>query len=95
MPNAPSPQALRACAEIDAVAGDLAEWPANSGRTVTVVSEYGITPVTGGIDINRVLRRAVLLRVHHQLPHVYVKRSERIAEVRAVDDDGPRSRVRH
>jgi predicted AlkP superfamily pyrophosphatase or phosphodiesterase len=58
-----SPQAVQACAEIDAVAGDLAEWAANAGRTVAVVSEYGITPVTAGIDINRILRRAGLLRV--------------------------------
>jgi predicted AlkP superfamily pyrophosphatase or phosphodiesterase len=58
-----SPEAVRACGEIDAVAGELAEWAADSGRTVAVVSEYGITPVTAGIDINRVLRRAGLLRV--------------------------------
>ncbi|MGB8854584.1 MAG: nucleotide pyrophosphatase/phosphodiesterase family protein [Pirellulales bacterium] len=58
-----SPEAVRACGEIDAVAGELAEWAAGSGRTVAVVSEYGITPVTAGIDINRVLRRAGLLRV--------------------------------
>lgn len=58
-----SPEAARACGEIDAVAGDLAEWAAGSGRTVAVVSEYGITPVTGGVDINRALRRAGLLRV--------------------------------
>ncbi|MFM8702425.1 MAG: alkaline phosphatase family protein, partial [Planctomycetia bacterium] len=58
-----SPQAVRACGEIDAVAGELAEWAADSGRTVAVVSEYGITPVSAGVDINRVLRRAGLLRV--------------------------------
>ncbi|MFM8706333.1 MAG: alkaline phosphatase family protein, partial [Planctomycetia bacterium] len=58
-----SSQAVRACGEIDAVAGELAEWAADSGRTVAVVSEYGITPVSAGVDINRVLRRAGLLRV--------------------------------
>ena len=58
-----SPEAVRACGEIDAVAGELAEWAAGSGRTVAVVSEYGITPVSAGVDINRVLRRAGLLRV--------------------------------
>lgn len=58
-----SPEAVRACGEIDAVAGELAEWAADSGRTVTVVSEYGITRVSAGVDINRVLRRAGLLRV--------------------------------
>ncbi|MFN9370075.1 MAG: alkaline phosphatase family protein [Planctomycetia bacterium] len=100
-----APQAVRACAEIDAVAGDLAEWAADSGRTVAVVSEYGITPVTAGVDVNRVLRRAGLLRVQevdlgwelldagaseafavadHQLAHVHVKRTERIAEVKSL-----------
>ena len=58
-----SPEAARACSEIDAVAGGLAEWAANSGHTVAVVSEYGITRATAGVDINRALRRAGLLRV--------------------------------
>jgi hypothetical protein len=44
-------------------AGELAEWAANAGFTVAVVSEYGITPVRAGIDINRGLRRAGLVRV--------------------------------
>lgn len=58
-----SPEAVRACGEIDAVAGPLAEWAANAGHTVAVVSEYGITRATAGVDINRTLRRAGLLRV--------------------------------
>lgn len=58
-----SQQAMRACGEIDTVAGELAEWAADSGHTVAVLSEYGITPVTSGVDINRVLRRAGFLRV--------------------------------
>lgn len=100
-----SPQAARACGEIDEVAGTLAEWAANAGFTVAVLSEYGITPVTAAVDINRVLRRAGLLRVQevdlgwelldagasdafavadHQIAHVYVKRPDQVAEVRAV-----------
>ncbi|NDC52807.1 MAG: alkaline phosphatase family protein [Planctomycetia bacterium] len=58
-----SPEAVRACGEIDAVAGDLAEWAANAGHTVSVVSEYGIGRVTAAVDINRALRRAGLLAV--------------------------------
>ena len=58
-----SPAAARACGEIDAVAGGLAEWAANAGHTVAVVSEYGITRATAGVDVNRALRRAGLLRV--------------------------------
>jgi predicted AlkP superfamily pyrophosphatase or phosphodiesterase len=100
-----SPQALRACAEVDEVAGGLAEWAANAGYTVVVLSEYGITPVRDGVHINRALRRAGLLRAQevdlgwelldagaseafavadHQVAHVYVRRPERIAEVRAI-----------
>jgi predicted AlkP superfamily pyrophosphatase or phosphodiesterase len=58
-----SPEAVRACGEIDRVAGELAEWAAGAGHTVAVVSEYGITPVRDGIHINRALRRAGLLAV--------------------------------
>ncbi len=105
-----SPEAVRACGEIDAVAGDLAEWAADSGRTVAIVSEYGITPVKGDVAINRVLRRSGHLRVQqvdlgwelldagsseafavadHQLAHVYVRRPERVAEVRAMLEATP------
>jgi predicted AlkP superfamily pyrophosphatase or phosphodiesterase len=58
-----SPEAIRACGEIDRVAGDLAEWAAAAGHTVVVLSEYGITPVRDGVHINRALRRAGLLAV--------------------------------
>ena len=53
-----SPEAVRACGEIDVVAGELAEWAANAGWTVAVVSEYGIGRVSTGVDINRFLRRS-------------------------------------
>jgi predicted AlkP superfamily pyrophosphatase or phosphodiesterase len=58
-----SPEAVRACGEIDRVAGELAEWAANAGHTVVVLSEYGITPVRSGVHVNRALRRAGLLAV--------------------------------
>jgi predicted AlkP superfamily pyrophosphatase or phosphodiesterase len=58
-----SPEAVRACGEIDEVAGGLAEWAVDAGFTVVALSEYGITPVAAAIDINRVLRRAGLLAV--------------------------------
>ena len=58
-----SPEAVRACGEIDRVAGELAERAANSGATVAVLSEYGITPVRDGVHLNRALRRAGLLAV--------------------------------
>src|SRR5690606_35554029 len=74
------------------------------GAHVVVLSEYGITPVRGAVHINRVLRRAGLIRVReelgsekldagaseafavadHQIAHVYVRRPERVAEVKAL-----------
>jgi predicted AlkP superfamily pyrophosphatase or phosphodiesterase len=59
-----SPEAVRACGEIDRVAGELGEWAASTGRTVVVLSEYGITPVRDGVHLNRALRKAGLLAVH-------------------------------
>jgi predicted AlkP superfamily pyrophosphatase or phosphodiesterase len=58
-----SPQAIAACRAVDGVAADLGDWAANTGRTVVVLSEYGITPVSDGVHLNRVLRGAGLLRV--------------------------------
>jgi len=58
-----SPEAVRACGEIDRVAGGLTEWAADAGHTVVVLSEYGITPVRDGVHLNRTLRRAGLLAV--------------------------------
>jgi len=58
------PEAKRAAAEIDAVAGDLIDYARGEGYAVMVVSEYGITPVDDGVHINRVLREAGLLRVN-------------------------------
>jgi predicted AlkP superfamily pyrophosphatase or phosphodiesterase len=58
-----SVEAVRACSEVDRVAGDLAEWAVNAGHTVAVLSEYGITPVRTGVHVNRALRRAGFLAV--------------------------------
>jgi len=58
-----SQTAVAACGEIDRVAGGLAEWAADAGHTVVVLSEYGITPVRDAVHVNRVLRRAGLLAV--------------------------------
>ena len=58
-----SAQAARACGDIDRVAGDLAEWALARNHTVVVLSEYGITPVSDGVHLNRVLRQAGLVRV--------------------------------
>ena len=98
------PAIARDLREIDAICGELIEAFERDGAQVIVLSEYGITPVTGAVHINRVLRRAGLLRAKpelgremldagaseafavadHQVAHVYVKRPERIGEVRSL-----------
>ncbi len=57
-----SPEARRACADIDRVAGDLADWALGEGHAVVALSEYGITKVNDAVHINRILRDAGLLR---------------------------------
>jgi predicted AlkP superfamily pyrophosphatase or phosphodiesterase len=64
-PRGPSvPAELRA---IDAVCGDLIEFAQRDGARVVVLSEYGITEVSGAVPINRVLREAELLTVRTEL----------------------------
>ena len=48
---------------IDAVTGDLIADAQRDGARVIVLSEYGITPVTTPVHINRALREAGLVRV--------------------------------
>jgi len=50
-------------AAVDALAGDLIAMAERAGMAVVVLSEYGITPVTGAVALNRALRRAGLLAV--------------------------------
>ncbi|XYH99681.1 alkaline phosphatase family protein [Sorangium sp. So ce1128] len=107
---------------VDAVCGELIEHVQKDGARVIVLSEYGITRVSGVVHINRALREQGLLRVRverglekldagaseafavadHQVAHVYVRRPERIPEVKALleglpgvefvlDADGKRS----
>lgn len=57
------PASLR---EIDAVAGELIADAARDGARVVVLSEYGITPVSTPVHINRALRQAGLLRVRRE-----------------------------
>jgi predicted AlkP superfamily pyrophosphatase or phosphodiesterase len=52
--------------EVDAVAGGLIADAARDGARVVVLSEYGITPVSTPIHINRALRAAGLLRVRRE-----------------------------
>ena len=49
------------------VCGELIAHARRDGARVVVLSEYGITPVTGAVHVNRALREAGLLRVREEL----------------------------
>ncbi|QNT68196.1 alkaline phosphatase family protein [Defluviicoccus vanus] len=52
---------------IDDLCGELIEMAARVGAAVLVLSEYGITPVTGAVLPNQTLRAAGLLRVREEM----------------------------
>jgi len=62
-PDPAHPRIQRDLREIDAVCGSLIDYAGSSGREVIVVSEYGITPVTDAVHVNRALREAGLIKV--------------------------------
>ena len=55
--------------QVDELCGQLIEKAESQGRHVIVVSEYGITPVTDAVHINRELRKAGLLKVRIEKDH--------------------------
>ena len=61
-----SPQAVRAAREADAALAPLLADLRDRGTTVVALSEYGISPVSRPVDINRALRREGLLSVYSQ-----------------------------
>ncbi len=65
-PDETHPAVRQSLIDIDAVAGDLADAARESGRSVVVLSEYGITPVDRPVHINRALRDAGLLIVREE-----------------------------
>jgi predicted AlkP superfamily pyrophosphatase or phosphodiesterase len=65
-PDENHPAVRKSLAEIDTVAGDLADSARASGRTVVVLSEYGITSVNRPVHINRALRNAGLVAVREE-----------------------------
>jgi predicted AlkP superfamily pyrophosphatase or phosphodiesterase len=65
-PNDSHPAVRRSLAEVDAVAGDLVAAAQSRGRSVIVLSEYGITAVDRPIHINRALRDAGYVSVREE-----------------------------
>jgi predicted AlkP superfamily pyrophosphatase or phosphodiesterase len=62
-PDLTHPRVQQDLKELDAVCGTLIDHAAASGSEVIVVSEYGITPVTDAVHINRALRNKGLIAV--------------------------------
>ncbi len=61
------PNIPQAVAQVDAVAGRLIEQAEREGKAVVVLSEYGITEVSGAVMINQALRKAGLLAVRQEI----------------------------
>jgi len=57
-------QALR---DVDAVCGELIEMARKDGARIVVLSEYGITQVSGPVHIQRILREAGLVAFREEL----------------------------
>jgi predicted AlkP superfamily pyrophosphatase or phosphodiesterase len=57
------PRSRRALRDIDAQCAELVEYFQREGARVVILSEYGISPVSGAVHINRVLRQEKLLAV--------------------------------
>ncbi|BAY30094.1 type I phosphodiesterase/nucleotide pyrophosphatase [Nostoc carneum NIES-2107] len=53
--------------EIDAVCGDLINYYQARNTQVIILSEYGITPVSQAVDLNRILRKHGLITVREEL----------------------------
>jgi len=60
-----SAEAVAAAREVDAAVGPLLDDAQRLGVAVVALSEYGITRARRPVDVNRVLRLAGMLHVHH------------------------------
>lgn len=61
------PDAIDAHAEVDRVVADLIAFYEDRGARVIVLSEYGITPASEPVSLNRVFRREGYLAVREEL----------------------------
>jgi predicted AlkP superfamily pyrophosphatase or phosphodiesterase len=61
------PAIARDLRAIDGLCGELITAARRDGTRIVVLSEYGITPVSGAIHVNRALRQAGLIQVRTEL----------------------------
>ena len=66
-PDLAHPKLQKDLEAVDALCGQLIEAAEGEVRDIVVVSEYGITPVTDAVHINRALREAGLIQVRVEL----------------------------
>jgi predicted AlkP superfamily pyrophosphatase or phosphodiesterase len=66
-PDLEHPRLQRSLKEIDEVCGELLEAAERQGMRVLVVSEYGITPATDAVHVNRALREAGHLAIREEM----------------------------
>ncbi|NLE86589.1 MAG: alkaline phosphatase family protein [Myxococcales bacterium] len=61
------PRVAPALREVDALCGELIDMAEAAGARVVVLSEYGITEVSGPVHINRALRAAGLIALRREM----------------------------
>ncbi|MDF3065521.1 MAG: type phosphodiesterase/nucleotide pyrophosphatase [Polyangiaceae bacterium] len=61
------PRIANSLAEVDAVCAELLDFARQQNLRVVILSEYGITEVSGVVHVNRALREAGFLRVRDEL----------------------------
>ena len=66
-PDLSQPRLQKDLEDVDALCGQLIEAADGEGREIVVVSEYGITPVTDAVHINRALREAGFVAVRVEM----------------------------
>ncbi len=65
-PDLQHPDIQRDLSEVDALCGELIDQAESQSQEIIVVSEYGITPVTDAVHINRALRQAGFVKVRNE-----------------------------
>lgn len=65
-PDLDHPSVQKDLAQVDQLCGELIATADAQGQEIIIVSEYGITPVTDAIHINRELRRAGFVKVRNE-----------------------------
>ncbi|MCA6074293.1 alkaline phosphatase family protein [Fulvivirga sedimenti] len=59
-------RSFREIRELDSLLSDFIPWLESKGRSVQIISEYGITNVSRPVDVNRVLRKAGYISVREE-----------------------------